>query len=87
LRHGLDDFRALNPAQAPGGDRQVGMPDWALDHDPRERIGRRFVAEALAAPGSEETETGRPRQGRSWWPSVEIEAWLQRLATLARPAF
>src|SRR5450432_3552546 len=36
LVDGLDDFGVVDPAEIRGGDRKVGMPELALDHEQRD---------------------------------------------------
>jgi hypothetical protein len=35
LMNGLDDLGVVDAAQVSGGDREVGVPELALDHDQR----------------------------------------------------
>jgi hypothetical protein len=37
---GGDDLGVVDPAQIPGRDRQVGMPELSLDHEQRDRFTR-----------------------------------------------
>ena len=40
LMYSLDDLGAVDAAEVPGGDREIGVPKLSLDHDQRDPLSR-----------------------------------------------